>query len=533
MIEVISLSFAFFFGMLVRLVGLPPLVGFLAAGFALNYFGPWMGLPHQTGEVLDHVAHLGVLLLLFTVGLKLKLRNLLERAVAGGALLHFLLTVAVFLGVFIALPTLPGGETALLLAIALSFSSTVLAAKVLEAKRELRAFHGRIAIGILIIQDLLALLVLALAGGQEPSPWGLLLFTLPLLRPVLHWLLDLAGHDELVVVMGVVLAIVVGGWGFDLFGLSPEVGALAMGVMLSGHVRAQEISNALWGLKELFLVGFFLQIGMSGLPDLQAVLFGLGLALLLPVKGALFFFLLLWFGLRARNAFLAALSLSSYSEFGLIVATAVLPEWLIPLALAVTFSFVLSAPLNRFSHALFDRFESRLRRFERHSRHPDEQPVSLGDAELLIVGMGRTGTAAFNVLTEHGARVAGVDADPAKVSEHQRQGRQVVYADAEDICFWNGVELEGIRAVVLATPDFEGKLIAARRLRRREFSGLIVAQIMYEDEEASLRRAGVDEVYMAMVGAGMGLASTAWDRLNQDRRMGRQRGMRQRTAPPP
>ncbi|MBK1692267.1 cation:proton antiporter family protein [Ectothiorhodospira mobilis] len=514
MIEVLSLSFAFLFGMLVRLVGLPPLVGFLAAGFALNYFGPTLGLPHQTGEVLDHVAHLGVLLLLFTVGLKLKLRNLVERAVLGGALLHFLLSVGVFLGVFLALPALiPGGETALLLAVALAFSSTVLAAKVLEAKRELRAFHGRMAIGILIIQDLLALLVLAVAGGHEPSPWALLLLALPLLRPVLHWLLDLAGHDELVVVMGVVLAIVVGGWGFDLFGLSPEVGALAMGVMLSGHVRAQEISNALWGLKELFLVGFFLQIGMSGLPDLQAALFGLGLALLLPVKGALFFFLLLAFGLRARNAFLAALSLSSYSEFGLIVAAALLQDWLVPLALAVTFSFVLSAPLNRVSHTLFDRFESRLRRFERRSRHPDEQPVSLGDAELLVVGMGRTGTAAFNVLIRNGARVAGVDADTAKVAEHQKQGRHVVYADAEDICFWNGVDLDGIRAVILATPDFEGKQIAARRLRRRGFSGLIIAQIMYEDEEDPLRRAGVDEIYMAMVGAGMGLAGTAWDRL--------------------
>lgn len=513
MIEVISLSFAFVFGMLVRLVGLPPLVGFLAAGFALNYFGPGLGLPQQTGEVLDHVAHLGVLLLLFTVGLKLKLRNLVERAVLGGALLHFLFTVVLFLGIFIALPMLPGGETALTLAIVLAFSSTVLAAKVLEAKRELRAFHGRMAIGILIIQDLLALLVLAVAGGHEPSPWALLLIALPLLRPVLHWLLDLAGHDELVVVMGVVLAIVVGGWGFDLFGLSPEVGALAMGVMLSGHARAQEIGNALWGLKELFLVGFFLQIGMSGLPDLEAALFGLGLALLLPVKGALFFFLLLGFGLRARNAFLAALSLSSYSEFGLIVAAAVLQDWLVPLALAVTISFVLSAPLNRVSHSLFDRLESRLRRFERRSRHPDEQPVSLGDAELLVVGMGRTGTAAFNVLTRNGARVAGVDADTTKVAEHQKQGRHVVYADAEDICFWNGVDLDGIRAVILATPDFEGKQIAARRLRRRGFSGLIVAQIMYEDEEAPLRREGVDEIYMAMVGAGMGLAGTAWDRL--------------------
>lgn len=520
MIEVLALSFAFVFGVLVRLAGLPPLVGFLAAGFALNYYGPAVGLPEAAGPVLDHVAHLGVLLLLFTVGLKLRLRNLVEPVVIGGALLHFLVTTGVFAA---GLVLLAGVEprTAVLLAVALAFSSTVLAAKVLEAKRELRAFHGRVAIGILIIQDLIALAVLSVAGGHTPTPAALLVLGLPLLRPVLYWLLDIAGHDELVVVMGAVLAIAVGGQGFELLGLSPELGALAMGVLLSGHSRAQEISQALWGVKEVFLVGFFLQIGMAGLPDTEALLFALAFAALLPLKGLLFFALLILFRLRGRNAFLGSLSLSCYSEFGLIVASGVLDErWLVPLALTVALSFVIAAPLNRLSHPLFDRFEAFLRRFERRSYHPDEQPVSLGSAELLILGMGRTGTAAFSHLAGQGIDVAGIDADPAKVAEHQAQGRSVVYADAEDVCFWNGLELGALRGVILATPDLEGKLIAVRQLRRRGFSGPIVAQIMYEDEEARMRRAGVDEVYMAMAGAGIGLAGTAWETLQ---RKGRRR----------
>src|SRR6056297_4001609 len=97
MFEVICITFAFFFGLAVRQVGLPPLVGFLGAGFAINIFGAGLGLPADTGNILHYVAHLGVRLLLFTVGLKLKLRQIAQPQVLGGALLHFSLSVAVFM----------------------------------------------------------------------------------------------------------------------------------------------------------------------------------------------------------------------------------------------------------------------------------------------------------------------------------------------------------------------------------------------------------------------------------------------------
>ncbi|MFO7788750.1 MAG: cation:proton antiporter family protein [Halospina sp.] len=512
LIEVVSLSFAFVFGLMVRQVGLPPLVGFLAAGFALNVWGPAFGLPPQAGPFLDHVAHLGVLLLLFTVGLKLKLRNLVEPAVVGGALLHFALSVSIFgAGVLLFLDI--GLANAALLATALAFSSTVLAAKVLEAKGELRSFHGRVAIGILILQDLIALVVLSVAGGQTPSVWAPVVLLLPLLRPAMHWLMDVAGHDELLVLMGVVLAVAVGGYGFEVVGLSPEVGALAMGVLLTNHPRAQELSHSLWGLKEILLVGFFLQIGMSGLPDTQALVFALGMAVIMPLKGLLFFALLILFRLRARNAFLGALSLTSYSEFGLIVAAGVLEEWLVPLAITVAVSFLIAAPLNRIAHPLFDRLESRLRRYERRSYHPDEQPVSIGVAEILIVGMGRTGQAAFQSVDGAGLTVVGMDADPDKVEKQRGKGRNVVYADAEDIELWQGLDFTGLNAVILAMPHLEGKLIAARNLRKMGFTGPIVANAFHDDEAEPLLRAGVSETYQAMAGAGIGIADKTREAL--------------------
>lgn len=505
MFEVITISFAFFFGLVVRQIGLPPLVGFLAAGFAINIAGPTLGMPEYTGETLGHVAHLGVLLLLFTVGLKLKLAQIAQPQVIGGALVHFAISVAVFmpgLKLFMGLDW----STALLLAIALSFSSTVLAAKLLETKRELGTFHGRTAIGILIVQDIVALVVLAVWSGQTPNIWALLIFGVPLLRPVLHRLLDFAGHDELLVLMGMLLSLVIGGMGFEAMGLSSEIGALVMGVLLSTHTRAKELGASLWSLKEIFLVGFFLQIGLTGLPDWGVMVFAVAVGIALALKGVLFFALMVAFKLRARSAFLTALSLTAYSEFGLIVAAGVLPEFLVPLAIAVSISFVISAPLNRYAHPIYERLEDKLRQYERDTIHPDEQPKNMGDADVLIFGMGRTGSAAYRVIEEQGLKALGLDADTYKARAHHEAGRNVLFADAEDSNFWRSCNLGQVKAAILAMDDLEAKLIAARSLRQRGFTGPIVAHALHEAHQDQIREAGADYTYLTMNQAGISLA---------------------------
>ena len=335
--EFFAVSAAFIFGIAARQIGLPPLVGFLAAGFFINAVGPSFGMPSSTGPILGYLANLGVLLLLFTIGLKLKLKQIGEPHVVGGTILQFALSIAIFTPITRLLFT-EDWLIALLVGIALAFSSTVLAAKMLEAKRELGNFHGRTAIGILIVQDIIALVVLAIFAGKLPGPWALLIFATPLLRPVLFKMLDFVGHDEVLVVTGMLLSLVIGGVGFELIGLKGEIGALVMGLLLSSHPRASELSDSLWSLKEVFLIGFFLSIGMSGLPDWDALVFAIVLGVLLPLKGILFFFLLVAFRLRARTSFLAALSLTAYSEFGLIVAAGIpaAESFLVPLAIAVS-----------------------------------------------------------------------------------------------------------------------------------------------------------------------------------------------------
>ena len=347
---------------------------------------------------------------------------------------------------------------------------------------------------------------MTLSGGEAPSPWALLLLLLPLARPLLYRLLDASGHGELLVLLGLLLAIAIGGYGFEQLGLSSELGALVFGVLLSKHKRAVELSHSLWSIKEVFLVGFFLQIGAQGLPDQQAVIFALVMAALLPLKSLVYFLLLVAFKLRARSAFLASLGLGNYSEFALIMASLLFPQWLVPLALAVALSFVISAPLNRFAHPLYERWCGQLRRLERDIRHPDQQPVSLGDAQILVFGMGRTGTAAYDHLASRGGKLIALDSDPGKVEQHRQEGRNIAFADAEDQLFWQELELHGIKAVVLSMSDMESKVIAAEKLRARGFAGLIVSHTLYPDEAEIINAAGANKTYLTMSQAGVGLA---------------------------
>ena len=516
--EGLWIAIAFLLGLAVRQVGLPPLVGYLAAGFALNALG------FEGGAALAHVAHLGVLLLLFSVGLKVNLRNVLEPAVWGGALLHILVVASIGAMGLVAMFGL-GGPGAVLLAIGLSFSSTVVAAKALEEKRELRSFHGRVAIGILIVQDLVAVVLLAVAGAGSPSPFALVLLALPLVRPLLLRLLDLCGHGELLLLLGVLLAVSVGGLGFELVGMSPELGALVLGTLLAGHAKAAELARALWGLREVLLVGFFLSIGMAGLPDLGDLLFALVMvALVLPLKALLFLLLLPRFGLRARSGFLASLALASYSEFGLIAvhkgveAGWLGQHWLPAVAMVVAISFAIAARVNHVAHRLYERFEPPLRRLESRRSHPDDEPITLGDTQVIIMGMGRVGTGAYEYLRSQGARVIGLDSDPGKVAAHKRVGRSVMYADAEDPGFWHRLSLQEVEAVLLALPDLEAKEIAARRLRQRGFAGLVSATNVYPEEAERIAQAGADTTFNYFDLAGGKFAEHTWSVLDEDGR---------------
>ncbi len=510
MFEFLFIVFAFFVGFLIKKTGLPPLIGYLGTGFLISYYASLSieglpKIPSYTKDVISHLAHLGVILLLFTVGLKLNIKKVVKPEVVGTSIFHFLFTLVLFTPIIhyffdIVL------YNSLLLAAALSFSSTVLAAKFLEDKREMKAFHGRVTIGILIMQDLIALTVISIASGKIPSIFALAVFLLPFVRPLLFKLIDNAGHEELLVLLTLSIAIIIGGYGFPLVGLSGELGALVMGVLVSKHPKVKEISQGIWNIKELFLVAFFVSIGLNGLPTMNDIYFAIFAGLLLSIKGILMFFLLIAFKLKSRSSFLSTSLLTNYSEFGLILAALLLPQYLMPLALAMVFSFIISAPLNKISHSLFDKYSTQLEKFNRDSIHPDELPANLGTANVIIFGAGHIGKSVFQQIKDK-KDVVILDSDQDKIKELNDKGIKAFFADAEDVCFWKQVNLSIIETVVLTMTDHEAKIVATKKLRKNNFKGKIIAHSLHQDEADEILEAGATATYLTSTETGIGLST--------------------------
>ncbi len=515
MLDVVWVSIAFVFGLGARLVGLPPMTGYLLAGFVLFWAGA------DAGETLTHFSEMGVTLLLFSIGLKLRLGTLLKPHVWGVASLHMGLVVLGFGLAFSALGALGFSlfagldpVNALLLAFALSFSSTVFAVKVLEDKGEMSSFYGTIAIGILIVQDIVAVVFLAASSGKIPSGWALLLLALIPLRPMIMRVMQAAGHGELLVLFGLTLALG-GAQIFDWVNVKGDLGALILGVLLASHPRASDLARSLLGFKDLFLVGFFLSIGLNGIPGPEALWTAVLLGLLIPLKGWLFFWLLVRFRLRARTAFLASLSLANYSEFGLIVAAIGVASgwlsetWLITLAIALSISFVVAAPLNGRSHSFYAEYRDRLRRFQGPRRIAEEAVIVPGEARVLILGMGRVGVGAYDAMVRKTREpVVGVDLSAEAVERHLAEGRRVIRGSAVDPDFWSRLHLDHsqVRLVLLAMPRLPENVLAAQQLRRYGYSGPIGAIAKYPDEVAKLEEAGVQMVFNLYAEAGAGFA---------------------------
>ncbi|MEL6271408.1 MAG: cation:proton antiporter, partial [Chloroflexota bacterium] len=320
--DVIWIVVAFIAGFIAQLIRIPTIVGYLLAGLVLSV----VGVPDNS-ELIIAIGDLGVTLLLFTIGLHLRIKSLLQPEVLFVGSTHLLISGLVFGGIGL----LAGWNitASVLVGVALGFSSTVLTAKSLEARGEINAYHGRIAIGVLILQDVVAIALLAVSGGGQPSPLAFGLIALVLLRPVLIRLMVMCGNEELMLLFGLLLALSVGVI-FEMVGLDAKLGALVAGLLLSGHTQSDIMYENLWALKEVFLVGFFLQVGLAGFPDVSQIPLLLGLFVLLPVKGLLFFWLFVRFNLTGRTAFMASVTLTAYSEFALIVVTSGAASGVIP-----------------------------------------------------------------------------------------------------------------------------------------------------------------------------------------------------------
>ena len=501
-------------GILAVRFGLPPMVGYLLAGFVLNFSG-----------IIDHdrltiIGNLGVTLLLFTIGLKLDLRSLLRPVIWAGTTLHMLIVISLF-GTLLYWLSLAGLKAfagldikiAMLIGFALSFSSTVFAVKTLEDKGEYQSKYGQTAIGILIMQDIFAVVFLAASTGKLPSIWALALLALIPGRLVLMHLMNRAGSSgELQTLYGIALAF--GGYAlFDAVDIKGDLGALIIGTVLASHPLAGEVSKRLLGFKDLLLVGFFLSIGMSGTLSVSAILIALGLSVLVIFKVGLFFALFTRFKMRARTSVLSSLTLANYSEFGLIVGAIAVTngwltdDWLVIVALALTMTIIMAAPINMRATRIYESIKETSKKFETRSLLPEDEPVSVGDAKIAVVGMGRLGTGVYDTLEpDYGNLLIGIDIDAEIVAKHEQAGRNVIQADVTDDEVWDRTTGATIEVAILALQKHAENLSIVQRVHSRNRQAKLFAIAGHPEEVAELKKAGAEAAWDLYSEAGTGLA---------------------------
>jgi predicted Kef-type K+ transport protein len=507
------------------LVRLPPLVGFLVAGFALNA----IGVNQPVG--IDLVSDLGVALLLFGIGLKLDLRTLARREVWLTTTVHLAASTVVAAALLVgagaaglALLSGQGWRSYAVVAFALSFSSTVLVVKVLEDRGSSQSLGGRTAIGILIVQDLAAVTFLSATHAEPPSPWALLV--LVLLVPatwLLRRILGALGHGELRLLFGVTMALAPGYALFEAVGLKGDLGALVVGTLLAFHPGAGDLAKSLLSLKDLLLVGFFLSIGFIGLPTIEHLAIIVLLLLLLPLK-AIGFALLLWgMGLRRRTAVLAGIALGNFSEFGLIVAVSVSADvlsddWLVVLATTIAASFTVSAALGGRSELLVDLARRSLPDRDLARIHPEDRPIDVGHAHAVVLGMGRVGRSAYDRLRdEYGLTVVGIETLVSRVEHLRSMGYDVIEGDATDPDFWTRLGTADVRIAVLAMPFHGNNLGALAKLSDSGFGGTVAVVAQYDAELTQSLQHGAHAGFQLYEGAGSELADRAATAAGVDR----------------
>lgn len=507
-VDAVWMSIAFICGLLAKRVGLPPLVGFLVAGFLINGFGYHEG---KINSAIDGLADIGVMLLLFTIGLKLKIKSLLKKEIWATASIHMVISILLFSGFLLflsyfgfALFSDMSWQSALLISFALSFSSTVFVVKTLEDRGEMNAYHGKIAIGILIIQDIFAVLFIALSDNQLPSIWVL---TLPICLFLIRWmlgkLLSMLEHGEMVPVFGFFATFIAGAFSFSLFGLKPDLGALVIGMLLVDHPKVDELYSRMSEYKDFFLIAFFINVGLIGLPNGLILITALILIPLVFVKASLFLYLLSRFNLRPRTSYLSALSLGNYSEFGLIVGVVgmnmgyIEEEWVITMALLMSISFVISAPLNAKAHHIFDRYKTKILSINKVMNSIDSEPVDFEKAKILVVGLGSIGEATYSSLfKKFGDCVMGLDYNHDKIENHTGKNWNVKWADTTDSELWDHADCTNIQAVFLTMGDFASNsntLQEINRIKNRNFRVFAISH--FPDQTQKYNGQGADFIF--------------------------------------
>jgi Kef-type K+ transport system membrane component KefB len=494
-------------GLLANRLRQPVIVAFVAIGIAVGPSGTgWV----VGGDQIDLLAQLGIAVLLFLVGLRLDFHLIKSTgpvALATG-LGQVLFTSIV--GFAIALALGMDATTALYVAVALTFSSTIIIVKLLSDKRELDQLHGRIAVGFLIVQDIVVILVMialtAFSGEQTGGVGGQAALVLAkgvgflagialLTRFALPGLLHLAARSrELLVLFAIAWAVGVASVG-DWLGFSSEVGAFLAGVALASTPYREAVGARLVSLRDFLLLFFFLDLGAgldftdAGAQILPAVVLSTFVLvgnplIVMVIMGAMRY--------PARVSFLAGLTVAQISEFSLILAALGLSlgqidnstVGLITVIGLTTIS--LSTYLILYSHPLYERLAPALAVFERRITRPtpDETAVPV---DVILYGLGRYGREIAIDLEAATKNVLAVDYDP-RAADHWIDSRvEIIFGDAEDLELLDALPLDHAGWLISTIPALDVNLALLHDLRRRGFKGRIALTAHNHHDAAILR----------------------------------------------
>jgi Kef-type K+ transport system membrane component KefB len=490
----------------------PLVVGLIAAGIAV---GPeLLGLVDETADI-ELLAKLGIALLLFIVGLKLDVRligRLGPVALATGlGQVIFTSVIGFLIALGLGFDTVP----ALYIAVALTFSSTIIIVKLLTDKREIDDLHGRIAIGFLIVQDIvvvLAMIVITASGDGDASLGtralqvllrGTLLVGLVVLfgRYVADRVVSLLARQSELLILGAVTWAVALASISILLGFSEEVGAFLAGLSLASTPYRDAISGRLSTLRDFMLVFFFIELGTRF--DLSSALDQIGAALIFSVfvlvgNPIIVMVIMGLMGYRKKVSFKAGLTVAQISEFSLILVALGASQGqvgsdVVGLVTAVgLITIAASTYLIYGSDAIYARIEPLLRIFERKVLVVDPNfDDDHHDPDYVIIGLGRFGSTLLEELLDRDIDVLGVDFDPRSV-QSPRFEIPVLYGDAEDPTLVDHLPLASAAWVVSTVRSLDANLTLISSLKRVGFQGHIAVASEDQAHCALYLEAGAD-----------------------------------------
>ena len=477
-----------------KLLRQPVIVSYIIVGVIA---GPaFFGLV-SAAEEIKLLGKLGIAILLFLVGLKLDVH--LIRAIGPVALITGAGQVVLSAGLayLVALGLGWSQTSAVYIAIALTFSSTIIVVKLLGDRRELDQLHGRIAVGILIVQDILVVIAMlaivtvgqpgqqALASDIALTLGGGVLFLVAVglisrfaLPALLEWM---AKNQELTLVFGVSWAVALAASSAWL-GLSMEIGAFVAGVALASTPYRESLGARMVSLRDIMILFFFIELGSS--LTLDGAISQLAPALLitafvLVAKPIIVVVVMIAQGYRATVGLRTGLTIAQISEFSLILVALgyglgqVGDDVLSLITLVAIFTITISTYLITYQDQIVSLLTPVTRLIERRFQGSGQEQAASHPYDAIVIGAGRLGSDIVRGLRDDGGDLLVVDLDPRALKTVAADGVDTLYGDASDPDFVKALPIHETQTVVCAAPDRATNTVVFETLQRLGFSGRI------------------------------------------------------------